>query len=186
MPALLSMDCVSWTGGSANGSFAIGYAAVFGRWLAGSDAIQLANGTISSTIGRLTSKTLCACWFAGAVNTLGAPPAPSMNAQSVPGRDGRCRGREQRGERTEGQVHMVGRDQGRVVGDNLAWVAPVVQVLELDLAPEQAARGVHVVHPELVAAQECLAVRGEVARQRQRGTDQDWLLRRCGPVCRAT
>ncbi len=80
MPALLSIDCVSWTGGSANGSFAIGYAAVFGRWLAGSDAIQLANGTISSTIGRLTSKTLCACWLAGAENTLGAPPAPSMNA----------------------------------------------------------------------------------------------------------
>jgi hypothetical protein len=40
----------------------------------------LANGT-TSTIGRLTSKTLWACWFAGAVNTLGAPPAPSMNAK---------------------------------------------------------------------------------------------------------
>ena len=63
---------------------------------------------------------------------------------------------------------MVGRDQCRVIGNDLALVTPVVEVDQLDLAAEQAARRVDVVHPELVALQERLAVGGEVA-----GSDSD-------------
>jgi len=51
-----------------------------GRSLAGSEATQFTNGIISSSIGRLTSKTLCAVWLAGLANTDGAPPAPSISA----------------------------------------------------------------------------------------------------------
>ena len=43
--------------GSANGSLTCGYAAVFGRSLAGSEATQLASGTSWFAIGGLGLKT---------------------------------------------------------------------------------------------------------------------------------
>src|ERR1700749_169734 len=75
-PRSRSFCWASWTGGSANGSPAIGYAAVFGRWPGGSEATQLTNGISSSSIGRLTSKMLWADWLAGVAKTGGAPPGP--------------------------------------------------------------------------------------------------------------
>src|ERR1700730_265247 len=79
-PSADSFCWAGWTGGSANGSWAIGYAAVFGRWSAGSDAIHLTNGSISSAIGRLTSNTLWSAWLDGGSKPDGAPPAPSTSA----------------------------------------------------------------------------------------------------------
>src|SRR4029077_11768179 len=79
-PSACSFCWASWTGGAANGSSAIGDAAVFGRWPGGSEATQLTNGISSSSIGRLTSKILWADWLAGLANTVGAPPAPSTSA----------------------------------------------------------------------------------------------------------
>jgi len=79
-PSFCSSVWASWTGGSAKGSWAIGKAAVFGRWSAGSEAIHLTNGSISSAIGRLTSNTLWSAWLEGVSKTDGAPPAPSTSA----------------------------------------------------------------------------------------------------------
>src|ERR1051326_7795110 len=79
-PLLVSSVWASWTGGSANGSWAIGKAAVLSFSLAGSWLIQFTNGTISSAIGRLTSNTLWSAWLDGVSSTAGAPPAPSTNA----------------------------------------------------------------------------------------------------------
>src|SRR4029077_18159851 len=42
-PSAFSLVWASCTGGSANGSSAIGYAAVLGRWPGGSEATQLTN-----------------------------------------------------------------------------------------------------------------------------------------------
>ena len=64
------------SGGSANGSSTIAYAAVLGRLAGGSDATHLAKGTIWFATGALTANRLgsfCA-------NTDGAPPDPSTNA----------------------------------------------------------------------------------------------------------
>src|SRR4029077_7495044 len=94
---------------------------------------------------------------------------------AVPGRDGRRRRGQQRGERPERQVHLVGGEQGLVVGLRLRGRAVVVEDIELDRAAEQAAAGVHVAGPQLVAALEGLAVGGEVAGQRQRRADQGGL-----------
>ena len=52
----------------------------FSRCAGGSDLTQFTNGTSSSAIGRLTSNTLWSAWLGGELNTVGAPPAPSMNA----------------------------------------------------------------------------------------------------------
>ena len=62
--------------GSVKGSLLVGYAAVFGRLLFGSEASHLAAVTSWSLMMRLTSKTL---WSPFA-KTAGAPPAPSMSA----------------------------------------------------------------------------------------------------------
>src|SRR5215831_8111425 len=71
---------------------------------------------------------------------------------------------------------MVGADELLDVGAALGRVALVVQVDELDLASEDAARLVHVAGPQVVATLESLAVGGEVAGQRDRHTDGDRLL----------
>src|SRR2546429_3402209 len=73
-PSAFSLVWASCTGGSANGSSAIGEAAVFGRWPGGSEATQLTNGMSSSSIGRLPSKMLWADWVAGPADTGGGPP----------------------------------------------------------------------------------------------------------------
>ena len=77
IPAGCSRLWASWTCGVANGSLAIGYAAVAGRWLAGSDLIQAVNGSSSFATGRLTSKT----FGSFSPNTSSPPPAPSTNAK---------------------------------------------------------------------------------------------------------
>src|ERR1700739_3481908 len=51
-PMFDSSVWASWTGGSANGSRASGKAAVFGRWLGGSEADQLPRGDTCRPIGR--------------------------------------------------------------------------------------------------------------------------------------
>ncbi len=103
----------------------------------------------------------------------GAPPAPSTNA--YPLRAATCRGGrgQQRGERPEGQVDVVGVDQRLVVGDDLVGVALVIQDRQLDLAAEDAARRVDVLDPQVVALLEGLAVGGEVAGQGEGRTDGD-------------
>ena len=83
---------------------------------------------------------------------------------------------EQRGERAEGQVHVMHGDQVRVVGVDLRRAAVVVEYHQLHLAAEQAAAGVDVVGPEIVAALVGLAIGGEVAGQRQRRADEDGRL----------
>src|SRR6185437_13835661 len=91
----------------------------------------------------------------------------------VPVRDRRGGRGQQRGERAEGERHVVGVDQRLVVGDDLAGRAVVVEDLDLDLAAEQAAVGVDLAGPELVAVLVGLAVGAEVAGQRQRGADHN-------------
>jgi hypothetical protein len=54
---------------------------------------------------------------------------------------------------------MVSADELLDIGAALGRVALVVQVDQLDLAPQQAARGVHIGCPQVVAALECLAIR---------------------------
>src|SRR5207247_11068149 len=71
---------------------------------------------------------------------------------------------------------MVGADELLDVGAALGRVALVVEVDELDLASEDAARLVHVAGPQVVATLESLAVGGEVAGQRDRHPDSDRLL----------
>src|SRR6185437_7243420 len=91
----------------------------------------------------------------------------------VPVRDRRGGRGQQRGERAEGERHVVGVDQCLVVGDDLGRRAVVVEDLDLDLAAEQAAVGVDLAGPELVAVLVGLAVGAEVTGQRQRGADHD-------------
>src|SRR5947209_17679706 len=62
--------------GWVNGSSTVAYAAVFGRWPAGSPATHCANVTRLFLIGTETSNTLCR----PEPNTAGPPPAPSTNA----------------------------------------------------------------------------------------------------------
>src|SRR5436305_12217016 len=71
---------------------------------------------------------------------------------------------------------MVGADELLDVGAALGRVALVVEVDELDLASEDAARLVHVAGPQVVATLESLAVGGEVAGQRDRQPDRDRLV----------
>src|ERR1039458_7015539 len=73
MPAFCRMACAASVIGSANGSFTWGYAAVFGRSLAGSAATQSANGTSWSAIGGLGLKMFGRFSW----ETDGPPPAPS-------------------------------------------------------------------------------------------------------------
>ena len=92
---------------------------------------------------------------------------------SVPSRHPSGRRREERRERTEDQRHLVGADQRLVVRDHLRRARGVGQHLQLDPVSQQPALGVLVVDPELIALLERLAVRGEVARERERGPDRD-------------
>ncbi len=69
---------IFWATGSwgwVNGSLTVTYAAVLGRWEAGSEAIHLAKLTSSLTTGS-DQKTLCR----PVPNTAGPAPAPSTNA----------------------------------------------------------------------------------------------------------
>src|SRR5215467_4196141 len=76
MPSDSRVACVFATCGLANGSSALGYAAVAGRWLAGKDFIQLMNGSSEFTTGSATSNT----FGSFSLNTRPDPPAPSTNA----------------------------------------------------------------------------------------------------------
>jgi hypothetical protein len=111
-----------------------------------------------------------------AVEDGGRAACPLHERVAVPGRDGRGGGGQQRGERAEGQVHVVRGEQGLVVGVHLGGGAVVVDDLERDLAAEDAAVRVDVAGPQLVAALEGLAVRGKVAGQRERRADHDGRL----------
>src|SRR3974377_782963 len=70
-PSFSSRLSASCTGGSANGSWAIGKAAVLGRSLGGSELIHSTNGNSSSATGRLTSNTLWSAWLDGVSKTAG-------------------------------------------------------------------------------------------------------------------
>ena len=153
---------------------------VFGRWPAGSDATQLANGTSLSATGRLTSKTLCAA-FAAAKTARRAARALDERV-AVAGRH-RRRGAvssEENGPKVS--VDLVGRDQLRVVGDDLVGSLASFRISSSTLRPSSPPLAFTSCGPQLVAALEGLAVGGEVARQRQRGADHDRLLGGSGPV----
>src|SRR5690348_5865068 len=76
--------------------------------------------------------------------------------------DGRWLGQEA-GERPDGEIDVVHRDQFVVVGSHLIRRAVVADDVELHLTPQQTAVLVHLVRPELIALLERLAVVGEVA-----------------------
>src|SRR5262249_48600135 len=85
----------------------------------------------------------------------------------------RGRGGQQGGERPEHKRRVVGADQLGVVGGDGARVAVVVHDLQGDLVAEQPAALVDLLHPQVVAPLERLAVHREVAGQRERRADQD-------------
>ena len=86
----------------------------------------------------------------------------------------RRRGRgQQRRERPEGQVHVVVVDQRLVVGDDLVRRALVIQDRQLHLAAHDAAMGVHVLGPQLVALLEGHTVGLEAAVEGERRADRD-------------
>ena len=87
--------------------------------------------------------------------------------------DLRGRHGQERRERAENQLVVVGGDQLLVVGDDLGRARRVRDDVELDRVAHQAAGGVDVVGPELVALLERLAVGREVPGQRQRRADRD-------------
>src|SRR5450631_3207059 len=90
--------------------------------------------------------------------------------------DRRRRDREQAAERSEDERDLVLRDQVLVVGDDLRGAARVIHVLHGHLVAEQAALGVLVMRPEVVALDEGLAVPREIPGQRYRDADR---YRRC-------
>ena len=78
---------------------------------------------------------------------------------------GRRRKRQERRERTEGQVHVVRRDQGLVVRDHLRRARRVRDDLQLDLVTEQSALFVLIRGPQFVALLKGVAVAREVTRK---------------------
>jgi hypothetical protein len=83
---------------------------------------------------------------------------------------------QQRREGAEEQVDVVLGDELRVVGDDGVLVAGVIGDLQLHLTPEQAAVGVDLVLPDLVAPLGLAPRLGEVTRQRQGDADDDRLV----------
>src|ERR1017187_1818379 len=91
-------------------------------------------------------------------------------------RDRRCRDREQAAEWSEDECDLVLRDQVLIVGDHLGGAARVIHVLHGHVVAEQAALGVLVLRPEVVALDEGLAIPREIPGQRDRDADR---YRRC-------
>ena len=87
--------------------------------------------------------------------------------------DLRGRHGQQRRERAEHELVVVGGDQLLVVGHDLGRARRVGDDVELDRVAHQAAGRVDVGGPQLVALLERLAVGREVAGQRQRRADRD-------------